>query len=151
MQRRLGATLLGAALLVGCSAAKVYPDVRPANVRIHSQGSAVETTVHIHRVGANCQTEYEGSARLEQPALEIGVPAGRTSVLAVTFSSSSLLRGSSSSVRYATLLTPRAGYRYDVKVSYRDSIYEVVVHEVDTLRNSSRQLARRDPSACKPS
>ena len=111
--------------------------------------SKLRAAIHIHRVGADCLTEYEGTVRLDQPSVELGIPAGRTSLVAVTFSSSSALGGSSSSVRYATLLTPRSGHQYEVKVSYRENIYDVTIREIDPRRSSSRAIERRDPAACK--
>jgi hypothetical protein len=153
MKGGLGATLVAAAMLAGCSSAKVYPEVRPANLHVRTETSPtqVRAEIHIHRVDADCRTQYEGTVPLDRPVVELGVPAGRTSVVAVTFSTSSMLRGSRSSVRYATLLTPRAGHRYDVKVTYRENLYDVVIRENDPRGSSSRQLARRDPAQCKAS
>lgn len=153
MKGGLGATLAAAAMLAACSSVKIYPQMRPANVQIRSETSPpqVRAEIHIHRVDASCRTQYEGTVRLDRPVVELGLPAGRTSVVAVTFSSSSMLSGSSSSVRYATLLTPRAGHHYDVKVSYRDNLYDVAIREIDPRGSSTRQLARRDPAQCKSS
>lgn len=151
MKGALCATLLGAAVLAGCSsAAKTYPDALAKNVHIRTETSPnVRAAVHIHRLDAKCLTEYEGTLELNRPAVELGIPAGRTSVMAVTFSTSSWLAGSASSTRYATLLTPRAGYHYDVKVSYRENIYGVAIREIDPRRSASREIERRDPTTCK--
>ncbi|TMG78154.1 MAG: hypothetical protein E6H75_04390 [Betaproteobacteria bacterium] len=149
MNRRIYATLLAASLLAGCSGIKTYPDTLPKNLRIHATISKVQAALHIHRVDAGCQTEYQGTVQLDKPSVEIGIPAGRPSLVAFTFSSSSFLSGSSSSVRYDTLLTPRAGYIYDVKVSYLDNIYNVTVREIDPRSSSSREIGRRDLRACK--
>ncbi len=149
MNRRIHATLLAASLLAGCSGIKTYPDTLPKNLRIQATISKVQAALHIHRVDAGCQTEYQGTVQLDKPSVEVGIPAGRQSLVAVTFSSSSFLGGSSSSVRYDTLLTPRAGYTYDVKVSYLDNIYNVTVREIDPRSSSSREIGRRDPTACK--
>jgi hypothetical protein len=147
----LCATLLGGAVLAGCSSSgRTYPDALPKNLHVRTDTSAqVRAAVHIHRVDAKCLTEYEGTLQLDRPAVELSVPAGRSSVLAVTFSTSSLLGGSSTSARYATLLTPRAGYRYDVEVKYRENIYGVTIREIDPRRSSSREIERRDPASCK--
>jgi len=149
MNRRLYAALLAAGLLAGCSGIKTYPDTAPRNLRIHAAISKVQAALHVHRVDAGCQTEYQGTVRLDKPSIEVGVPAGRSSLMAFTFSSSSFLGGSSSSIRYETLLTPRAGYTYDVKVSYLDDIYSVTVREIDPRGSSSREIERRDLRACK--
>src|SRR6266446_768469 len=149
MTRRLYPSLLAASLLAGCSGAKTYPDTLPKNMHVRTETSKVRAELHIHRVDANCLTEYQGTVQLDKPSVEVGIPAGRQSLVAVTFSSSSFLGGSSSSVRYDTLLTPRAGYTYDVKVSYLDNIYNVTVREIDPRSSSSREIGRRDPTACK--
>lgn len=138
-------------MLAACSlSVKTYPDTLPKNVQVRTDTSSnVRAAVHIHRVDAKCLTEYEGTLELDRPAVELGVPAGRTSVLAVTFSTASLLSGSSTSTRYATLLTPRTGHRYDVEVRYRENMYGVTIREIDPRRSSSREIARRDPVSCK--
>ncbi len=150
MNRHVCAALLAAGLLAGCSGIKNYPDTLPKNLRIHATVSKVQAELHIHRVDPSCQTEYQGTVQLDRPSVEVGIPSGRQSLVAFTFSSSSFLSGSSSSVRYDTLLTPRAGYTYDVKVSYLDNIYSVTIREIDP-RGSSREIGRRDLSACKAS
>ncbi len=150
MKRRLYAVPLAAGLLAGCSGAKTYPDALPKNIHVRTETSNMRAELHIHRVDANCLTEYQGTVRLDKPSVEVGIPAGRQSLVAFTFSSSSFLTGSSRSVRYDTLLTPRAGYTYDVKVSYLDSIYNVTIREIDPRKSSSREIERRDLRACKP-
>ncbi|HYS74702.1 MAG TPA: hypothetical protein VEM38_01245 [Burkholderiales bacterium] len=150
MNRHVCAALLAAGLLAGCSGIKNYPDTLPKNLRIHATVSKVQAELHIHRVDPSCQTEYQGTVQLDRPSVEVGIPSGRQSLVAFTFSSSSFLSGSSSSVRYDTLLTPRAGYTYDVKVSYLDNICSVTIREIDP-RGSSREIGRRDLSACKAS
>ena len=149
MNRRLYAALLAAGLLAGCSGIKTYPDTLPKNLRIHTTLSKVQAALHIHRVDASCQTEYQGTVQLDKPSVEVGIPSGRQSLVAFTFSSSSFLSGSSSSVRYDTLLTPRADHTYDVKVSYLDNIYNVTVREIDPRGSPGREIGRRDLRSCK--
>ena len=151
MTRRLYPSLLAAGLLAGCSGAKTYPDTLPKNMHIRTDTSKVRAELHIHRVDASCLTEYQGTVQLDKPSVEVGIPAGRQSLVAFTFSSSSFLTGSSRSVRYDTLLTPRAGYTYDVKVSYLDNIYNVTVREIDPRRSSSREIERKSLRTCVPS
>ncbi len=151
MKRRLYAVPLAAGLLVGCSGAKTYPDALPKNMHVRTETSNMRAELHIHRVDANCLTEYQGTVQLDKPSVEIGIPAGRQSLVAITFSSSSFLTASSRSIRYDTLLTPRAGYTYDIKVSYQDNIYNVTVREVDTRRSSNREIERKSLRTCVPS
>src|SRR6266480_2732334 len=120
MTPRLYPSLLAASLLTGCSGAKTYPDTLPKNMHVRTETSNMRAELHIHRVDANCLTEYQGTVQLDKPSVKIGIPAGRQSLVAITFSSSSFLTASSRSIRYDTLLTPRAGYTYDVTVRYVD-------------------------------
>ena len=151
MTRRLYPSLLAAGLLAGCSGAKTYPDTLPKNMHVRTETSKVRAELHIHRVDANCLTEYLGTVQLDKPAVEVGIPAGRMSLVAFTFSSSSFLRGSSRSVRYDTLLAARPGYTYDVRVSYLDDMYNVVIREIDPRRSSGREIERRSLGTCVPS
>jgi hypothetical protein len=141
--------LLAASLLPGCSGIRTYPDTLPKNLRIHATVSKVQAALHIHRVDASCETEYQGTVQLDESSIAVGIPAGRPSLLVFTFSSSSFLSASRSSMLYETLLTPRAGYAYDVKVSYLDNVYSVAIREIDPRGSSSREIARRDLRACK--
>ncbi|HKC54024.1 MAG TPA: hypothetical protein VKC33_05225 [Burkholderiales bacterium] len=148
MNRRICGILLAASLFAGCSGIKTYPDTLPKNMHVRTETSKVRAELHIHRVDANCLTEYQGTVQLDKPSVEVGIPAGRQSLVAFTFSSSSFLRGSSTSVRYDTLLTPRAGYTYDVKVSYLDRMYNVAIREIDPRKSSSREIERKSLKTC---
>jgi hypothetical protein len=149
MMGRLGAVLLAASLLSGCSGLKSYPDTAPKNMLIRTETSSgswfsnVRAAVHVHRVDGNCQTEYQGTVELGVPAVEVGLPVDRVSLLAFVFISSATLGGSSSSTRVEALLKPRAGHTYQASVSYVDSMYNVVLRETDPRRSSSRELERR--------
>src|SRR5258706_558558 len=151
MNRRICGILLAPSLFAGCSEIKTYPDTLPKNMHVRTETSKVRAELHIHRVDANCLTEYQGTVQLDKPSVEVGIPAGRQSLVAFTFSSSSFLTGSSTSVRYDTLLTPRAGYTYDVKVSYLDRMYNVAIREIDPrgrkqYRYHARHQKARDNS-----
>jgi len=149
MNGRLYAALLAASLLAGCSGIKTYPDTLPKNLRIHTAISKVQAALHIHRVDASCQAEYQGTVQLDESSVEVGLSAERFSYVVFSFTSSSFLTGSSTSVSYETLLRPRAGYTYDVKASYQDNIYSVTVREIDPRRSSSREIERRDLRTCR--
>jgi hypothetical protein len=142
-------------ILAGCSSLKTYPSRSPENVVVRSaieSGSAFSSmrgSVHIHEVDAECRTSYQGTVKLDQPKVALGLPAERVSYLVFAFDGSSFLGGSSSSTASGTVLKPRAGYRYDVAVSYRDSIYHVVLRESDPRGGASRELPRRQLTGCK--
>jgi len=146
---RVHTALFVAGLLAGCSGIKTYPDTRPKNLRVHTAVSSVRAALDVHRVGTSCETEYQGTVPLDSSSVEIGLPAERLSYVVFRFSSSSFLTGSSRSLSYGTLIRPRAGYTYDVKVRYQDDMYNVSIREIDLRKSSSREVERRDLSACK--
>lgn len=112
--------------------------------------SKVRAAVHIHQVDASCRTEYQGTLELNGPSAEAGIPADRWSYMVFVFASSSFLGGSSSSIHYETLLKPRAGYTYDVKVSYVDRMYGVAIREIGPRRSASREIERKSRKTCIP-
>jgi len=142
------ALALACLLIAGCSAGrKPYPeDLAPKNVSVRPALAGVKGALHIHRMDAQCKTEYLGSVDLDQPAVALGIPAGRASYLVFDFSNWSLLRGSHA-MSQETLLTPRAGYRYEIEASYRNDIYNVVLRELPP-KGAPRELPLRDFSAC---
>ena len=156
MTRGFGAVLLAASLLSGCSGLKTYPDAAPKNLVIRTETSSgswfskVRAAVHVHRVDANCQTEYQGTVQLGEPSVEVGLPVDRVSLVAFVFTSSATLGGSSSSIRVEALLKPRAGYTYQANLSYVDSMYSVVLREIDPRRSSSREIERKSTKGCSP-
>jgi hypothetical protein len=105
----------------------------------------------VYRVDASCRAEYEGSVALNIPSVFVGIPLGRPSYLVFNFASFSFLANASGTISYATLLTPRAGYIYDVKVNYVDDMYAVIIRETHPQGPLSREIERRDLSLCNAS
>jgi hypothetical protein len=133
---RLRALILCCAVLVaGCGGAVRYPDIAEKNLAIRtetSSGSAfssVKAVLGVHAVDAQCKLTYEGYVDLDRPLLQVGIPAGRLSYLVFEFASSSFLGGSRGSISQETLLRPRPGATYDVKVAYKNELYEVAIRE----------------------
>lgn len=151
---RIAGWLLGASLVAGCSGLKTYPDSGAKNLHVRTEaasGSAfsrMRVAVHIHQVDANCRTEYQGTVQLNEPSVQIGIPPDRLSFLVFSFSGSTFLGGSSSSISYETLLLPRAGYAYDAQASYKDNIYNVAIRESDPRRSAGREIVRRGLDEC---
>src|SRR4030095_9532565 len=149
---------LGVMLLVGpltaCSGIKTYPNNLEKNlqVRTSTDSGSIFSSVHawlsISRVDAQCQTQYEGTVKLGKGAVEVGVPVERWSYLVFDFSSSGLLSSTSSTMGHATLLKPRTGYRYNVEVTYRDDIYNVVIRESRTGTSEGRDIALKRLDIC---
>lgn len=144
--------LCGAALLAGCGGAIRYAEVAEKNLHIRtetSSGSAfssVKAVLGVHAVDAQCGLTYEGTVYLDRPQVEVGIPSGRLSYLVFEFASSGFLGGTRGSITHATLLRPRAGQAYDIRVSYRDDIYYVVIRERGT---PGREISRVGLAACK--
>lgn len=142
------------ALLGGCSSLRPYPSVTPENVVVKSaleSGSILSSmrgSVHIHELDASCHSSYVGTVKLDRPSVALGLPAERASYLVFAFDGSSFLGGTSSSTSAGTVLKPRAGYRYEFAVTYKDNIYNVVLRESDPRRGASREVPRQELRGC---
>ena len=149
------ALLIG--LLAACSGIKTYPDMPEKNLQVRTSTdsgsifSSVRASLSISRVDAQCRTEYEGTVALKKESVQVGIPVERWSYLVFHFSSSGFLSSTVSTIAQATLLKPRAGYRYDVEVTYRDDTYNVVIHESRTGTGNGREIALRRLDACERS
>ena len=153
--RHLVGGLLALGLLAGCSGIKTYPNTLDKNLHVHTETdsgsffSSVRTAVDIHRVNADCHTEYEGTIQLREPNAQIGIPANRASYLVFVFARSSFWSNTSGQMTYNTLLKPRSGHHYDINVHYKDDIYNVTIQEIGPGKASGREVERRELNACK--
>ncbi len=123
-----GAAALLAALLAACGSTSPYRYEGENNLEVRPQLSKARASLHIHRLDAQCRTQYEGSLQLDRP-LELALPPGRPSLLIVGFDTSSFFGGARSTARQY-MLTPRAGYRYRLEVRYKDGLYDVAAVEL---------------------
>jgi hypothetical protein len=143
------------ALGAGCSSLKPYPNDGPIkNVTIRTAASAgsvfssVKVELDVHGVDASCATRYLGTLQLGQATVAVSLPPGRGSLLTFQFLSSNFLGSSRGSIGRQVLITPRPDQRYEIDVTYRDDLYDVVVRE--RVRNDAlREVALRDLSACR--
>ena len=153
MPRHLTALILAANLSAGCSL-KSYPNTLEKNLHIRTETksgsflSTVRSAVDVYRVDASCRAQYEGTVELNSPSVFVGIPLGRPSYLVFNFASTSFLANTRSRISYDTLLTPRAGYIYDVQVNYIGNIYGVIIRETPPQGSLSREIERRDLSVC---
>jgi len=147
--------MLGAGVLAGCSGIKNYPDALPKNLHVTTEASSgsvltrMRVALHVHQVGADCRTEYQGTVQLDEPSVQVGIPPDRLSYLVFSFSSSTFLGGSSGSISYDTLLRPRPGHTYTARASYADGIYHVEIRESDPRRAAGREIERRRLDECR--
>ena len=146
--------LLVFSLLIGCSGIKTYPDTADKNLYITTETdsgsmlSKVRTAVDIYRVDSDCKTEYEGTVQLKSRSVDIGIPPGRLIYLVFVFSRSGFFSSSSSKITYGGLMKLNADYLYDVKVSYVDDIYNVVIRETNPRKKKSREIELKDLNDC---
>lgn len=155
--------LLAVGLLSACSGIRPYPNHLDKNVQIRTDTasgsifSSTRASVGIYRVDEHCRIQYEGTIDLDKPVVLVGLPSDRLSYLIFRFSSSSFLANVRSSIAQETLLKTRTGHAYQVDVTYRNSIYNVVVREQYPRKRGSHELdlkrldACRDPIARSPS
>lgn len=155
IRRYIIALILAPGLLSGCSGIKTYPNTLTKNLQIKietdsgSMFSKVRTAVDIYRVDAECKTEYEGTVQLKSSSVEVGIPSDRLSYLVFVFANSGFFSSSSSMMSYDAMLKPRAGYNYDVKVTYMDDIYNVMMHEKRPGKKKGREIELKGLNDCK--
>ena len=155
ISRYIIALMLAPSLLSGCSGIKTYKNTLANNFHIKietdsgSMFSKLRTAVDIYRVDAECKTEYEGTVQLKNTSVEVGIPSDRLSYLVFVFAKSGFLSNSSSMMSYDAMLKPRAGYNYDVKVTYMDDIYNVVMYETRPDKKKGREIELKGLNDCK--
>jgi len=143
---------LGASLVVlgACaSAGKPYPESPNGNLSVRAEVErGVDAAVYIHRMAAGCARELQGVVRLDERSATVDLPVGQAAYLVADFDSSSFL-GGSRRTSAGTVLQPRAGYRYQLELRYREGIYDVGLTEQDERTGVRRALPRRDAEPCK--
>ena len=148
--------MIFAVLLSSCAGVKTYSSDLKKNLLIRTDtqsGSAfskVRASMEIYRALPECKLEFLGNVDLSKPLVEVGIPSGKKSYLAFYFDSSSFLGSSKSSISYETFLKPRAGRFYNIKVTYLDDMYDVVVRESKSRKAGGREIEQRDLRSCKP-
>ena len=155
MLRRLLAVAATCAL-VGCGSLKPYPDDLPVkNLHIRavtSSGSAfssVRAELDVHSVDGACSRRYLGTVALDTPDVAVGIAADRGSVLVFHFLSSNFLGSSRGRISREVFIRPTADQRYEIDVTYRDDLYDVVVRE-RLPRGALREVPLQDLRACRP-
>jgi len=109
----------------------------------------VKAVLEVHAVDAQCKLAYEGYVDLDPPVAQIGIPLGRLSCLVFEFASSSFLGGSRGTIIQQTLLRPRPGAIYDVKVTYKNELYEVAIRETPPGGGRARDIELAGLSSCR--
>ena len=141
--------------ITGCSGLKTYHSDLEKNLKITTQRdsgsifSNVQAAIDIHKVNHDCSAEYAGTVQLNDSSQDIGIPSGRSSYLVFVFEKSGFFSAETSTT-FDTLIRPRNGYEYIVKVSYQENIYNVIINEVDPGNRASREIETKGMYACRP-
>jgi len=137
----------------GCSGLHPYRNTLDKNLTVRTKtdsGSiltSVKARVDIYTVDESCNLAYRGSVALQQPQVEIGLPAGGANYLNFVFSSSSFLAGARGATGFDRYFTTRPGYEYVAEASYVDGIYNVILKE---RKAGSKRLRELDDGECTP-
>jgi hypothetical protein len=142
--------------LTACSGLKTYNSNLENNLQISTETdsgsvfSSMRTTVDVHTVNPDCTIEYAGTVKLDDRSEEIGIPTGRSTYLVFVYEKGGFLSSTETSMTYETLIRPRAGYQYSAKVTYEDSLYNVVLNETRPGSKKKRAIATRGMHTCRP-
>lgn len=147
MRRTLALGL--AALVAACAGGGRYADLPEKNLVVRTEISGARAVLGVHAVDAQCKLTYEGFVDLDQPVTRVGIPDGRTSYLVFEFATSSFWGGRRGSIARETLLRPRPGASYDIRVTYKDDLYDVVIRETSARGSRSRVLELAGLGACR--
>lgn len=140
-----------ALLLAGCAGSVRYADLAEKNLVIRTQAGEARAVLGVHAVDTQCKPTYEGFVDLDQPITRVGIPPGRLSYLVFEFATSSFWRGRKGSITQETLLRPRPGAVYDVRVSYKDELYEVAIRETPARGGGrAREIELAGLGTCRP-
>jgi hypothetical protein len=78
----------------------------------------------------------------------VGIVPDHGSYLVFNFLSSSFLGGSRGRISREVFIKPQADQRFEIDVSYRDDLYDVVLRERPP-RGAAREVPLQDLSACR--
>jgi hypothetical protein len=138
-----------AAALGGCATIKTYPNTLAPNVHIRTEvdsGSSFKSAaaaLDIYHLRAGCQVEHLGRVNLDGPVTDVGMQPDKASYVEFLFVNKTFLSSNVNALRYDTLLTPRSGYEYDVRLSYDNGLYSVAIRETRKGSSTSRVVERK--------
>ena len=139
-----------------CSGLKTYNSNLDNNLQISTETdsgsilSSMRAAVDVHTVNPDCTIEYAGTVKLDDRPEEIGIPTGRSTYLVFVYEKGGFFSSTETSMTYETLIRPRAGYQYSAKVTYEDSLYNVVLNETRPGSKKKRAIATRGMHTCRP-
>ncbi len=142
------------AQLAGCAGRAPYADESATkNVSIHTATSSksilssVHTVLDIYSMDTECRLKYAGTVKLDRSLVAIGIAADRWSYLVFDFASSNFLAGRHGHMSYELFFKPQTDHRYEIEVTYRQEIYDVVLGERQS-HGTLREMRNLDVNPC---
>ncbi len=132
--------------LSGCSGIHTYQSGGvPENVTFTPELQSGSVRMDVYDVDVGCHADYAGSVEPGKDPVKIGMPSNQQRFLVVTFEDSSFFTGTRIT-KTRLYFIARPGSTYDIKASYGDSMYNVVVRE----QNGSgwHEVPRAIPKEC---
>lgn len=121
-------------LLIGCASDPVYKNETDKNLVINLKVdeknglfSSIDIAAGVNDIDKQCQPHYRGYQTLSRGRNEMGLTKGVLTNLVVEVVKTKYRSGSSYS--RGTLITPMQGKRYEIDVSYLDSMLDFRLYE----------------------
>jgi len=139
--RRTAVAALSFALAAGCTESRPYPDLPEKNLQVRTATDGGRVILEVHSLDASCTANYEGFVTLDKPLIEVGLPSGKPTVLVFEFHRAG--RSAEAPTRKEVHLLPRPGNRYEMRVAYKESIYDFELRELDPRTGTDREIDTR--------
>lgn len=143
----LALLVLVAGMASSCSSMRDYTNSSPENLIVKPDIHSDSASMHVYAVDRQCNARYQGTVKLRNTRIKIGIPINKQSYLEFVFANASFFSGSHS-ISSGVYLTPRAGYQYEATVSYIDKMYSVSIYEHDAHGGARREISHFVPKAC---
>ena len=127
--------------LAGCTESRPYANLPEKNLQVRTATDGGRVVLEVHSLDGSCTTSYEGFVALDKPLVEVGLPSGKPAVLVFDFQKAG--RGTEAPIRKEVHLLPRAGNRYEARVAYKESIYDIELRELDPRTGTDREIDTR--------
>lgn len=145
-----GAIALLVAALCACSGIAPYVSTGGHNFFVRADlEPGVRARIDVYRVDAQCRPDYRGSVALEGAGAGEGLALTDRSLLVFSFTTSSFWSGTRTMKR-EFLLDPRRGHRYEARLQYQKSIYNIAVRERSASAGGARELELIGLEGCRP-
>jgi len=118
----------------GCDQPRPYADLPEKNLSVRTVVTNGRVELDMHSLDRSCDDHYEGFVALDRPVVGVGLPMGKRALLVFSFHSSD------TPIKKEIQIVPREGSRYEVRVSYKDSIYDIEVREIDPRTGAEREI-----------